>query len=118
MANLPRRLGRYDIVATIAKGRASDVYLAYARAAGASSEPPGPIRGSTAGQRSFAAKRIAEHVLRSKERIPAFVESIRVAAGVQHRNVATIHEVDHVDDHLFIVSDYLLGETATALLRR
>ena len=47
-----------------------------------------------------------------------FLREARLAATLDHPSICTIHDIHEVDDHYFIVMQYVDGETLKALLAR
>ncbi len=131
--NLPRQLGRYDVVAVVSTRRhpRSTVLVGSARAASAAAPPakvgsglalsysPLPANeGTTTFQKPVAIKLIAPSLVRDGDPLVAFLDAARAVTGIRHANVAQIHEVGQVDTNVFLVMDYLMGETAATLMRQ
>src|SRR5688572_8797151 len=82
-AGSPRRLGRYDIVGTIAHRPFATTLL-------------GCLLDPTHGggfQRPVAIKRVAPEYARQKEFVDSFLEAVRATTSVRHTNVVPILEV-------------------------
>ena len=47
-----------------------------------------------------------------------FTDEARIAAAIRHRNVVSVHELGRDDDELYLVMDYLEGESLAALMKR
>jgi serine/threonine-protein kinase len=128
-ANLPRRLGRYDIVGVLATHGAptsSTILIATAR----SSEPgkidtslglsysPLPSNEKTQTfQRPVAIKRLSRQLTRKSDALKQFLDSARAATDIRHSNIAHIHEVGHTGDEVYLVMDYMMGESVATLMR-
>jgi serine/threonine-protein kinase len=124
-------MGRYDVVGVLAKRRSlvgSMILIGTARNApsppdssprlGLSFSPLPATEATTTFQRPVAIKRIAPALARDAALVGSFLENARVVAGIRHDNIAQVHEVGHIGDEVFLVMDYLLGETAATLMRQ
>ena len=132
--NLPRRLGRYDVVGPVAMRRSplrSNVFIATARSASAAPPPPdlgtglalsysplGPNEGTTTFQKPVAIKVISPALVADPAQLARFLDAARAVTEVRHDNVAHVHEVGQVGTDVFLVMDYLMGETAATLMRQ
>ena len=61
-------------------------------------------------QRPVALKFLPSNLLGDEEAKARFLREARAAAALQHPNICTIHEIDEVGGHTFIVMVYLEGE--------
>lgn len=135
--NLPRQLGRYDVVGVVSTRRSprSTVLVGTARSASAAPTPanvgsglalsysPLPANeGTTTFQKPVAIKLIAPSLVGNgdahAEALAGFLDTARAVTKIRHANVAQIHEVGQVDTNVFLVMDYLMGETAATLMRQ
>ncbi len=94
---LPRRLGRYELMAEIGTGGMASVFLA--RTTG-----PGRFH------KWVAVKRIHPHLARDKKFVEMFLDEARLAAAIQHPNVAQVFDLGEEDDEYFLAMEYLEGE--------
>ena len=100
----PERLGEYTIVGPLAQGGMAEIFLA--RRVG--------LEGFA---RSVVVKRILPHLAASDEFVTMFLDEARIAAGIQHPNVVSVEELGREGESLFMVMEYLAGESLLALLR-
>ena len=104
-ASLPRRLGRYEVVGFLAAGGMAEVLL-------------GRLRGPDSFERPVVLKRILPHLARENTFVQMFLDEARVIARIRHPNVVQVYELVRDDGELFMVMEYLEGETASSLIRR
>jgi len=100
----PFQLGRYALHAELAAGGMAVVYLA--RQAGA-----------VGFGKTVAIKRLHPHLARDPYFVTMFLDEARLVARVQHPNVVPILDVVSTDSELFLVLEYVRGETLSGLLR-
>jgi eukaryotic-like serine/threonine-protein kinase len=100
------KIGRYDAVCQLATGGMAEILLAR-------------LRGPSGFQRPVAIKRILPHLARNKEFVTMFLDEARIIAGIRHPNVVHVHELAHEgDDELFLVMEYMEGESVSVLIPR
>jgi eukaryotic-like serine/threonine-protein kinase len=104
-ASLPSRLGRYEVVGFLAAGGMAEVLL-------------GRFSGPEGFERPIVIKRILPHLARDKEVVQMFLDEARIIARIRHPNVVQVHELVREDGELFMVMEYLEGESASGLIRR
>ncbi len=103
---LPERIGRYEIVARLATGGMAEILL-------------GRLRGVEGiEQKPVVIKRILPHLARSKSFVVMFLDEARIAVRIRHPNVVAVHELGLDDGELFLVMEYLEGESVASLARR
>jgi len=68
--------------------------------------------------RTVAIKILPAAVASDPEAIARMRREARTAAQLYHPNIATIHAFEEVGDRIFIVMEYIEGESLTSLLRR
>ena len=68
--------------------------------------------------RSVAIKRILPHLSEDQTFVTMFLDEARIAAGIQHPNVVSVEELNNDDDGLYMVMEYLAGESLAALMHR
>ena len=130
-ATTERRFGSYEVAGTIAAPRSADgssIYIAIARPPKAerdtsgklalSFSPSKPNEATKTLQRPLVIKQIASSLTADKTKLDAFLEAARAATTLRHANVAELEAVGADGDDVYLVADYLLGETVASLLRR
>jgi eukaryotic-like serine/threonine-protein kinase len=102
---MPPRVGRYDILLPIASGGMATVYLARSR-------------GARGFERQVALKLTHAHLLEDNEFASLALDEAKLASRIRHRNVVTIVDVGDDPLGLFLVMEYIEGDTLAGLLRR
>ena len=98
------RFGRYEVVADIASGGMAMVYLARAL-------------GAAGFQRLVAIKLMHAQYANDEEFVGMFMDEARLAARIRHPNVVATLDLENDDEGLYLVMEYIEGETLLALLR-
>jgi len=96
------RLGPYEIVGPLGAGGMGEVYRA---------------RDTRLG-RDVAIKALPDEFARDPERLARFEREARLMASLHHTNIAGIHGLEVVEDHRYLVLEYVEGETLAARIRR
>jgi eukaryotic-like serine/threonine-protein kinase len=102
---VPRVVGRYEILDEIASGGMATVYL-------------GRIIGSGGFSRTVAIKRLHPQFAKNPEFVTMFLDEARLAARIRHPNVVPTLDVVAASGELFLVMEYVEGETLSRLARR
>jgi hypothetical protein len=97
-------LGRYALYGQIAAGGMASVHFAR-------------VEGFAGFERTVAIKRLHPHLARDPEFVSMFVDEARLAARVSHPNVASTLDVVSHEDELFVVMEYVHGESLARLWR-
>jgi len=100
----PFQLGRYALHAELAAGGMAVVYL-------------GRQTGPVGFGKTVAIKRLHPHLAKDPYFAAMFLDEARLAARVQHPNVVPILDVVSTESELFLVLEYIRGETLSGLLR-
>ncbi|MCB9636561.1 MAG: serine/threonine protein kinase [Sandaracinus sp.] len=103
--SLPERFGRYEVASLLATGGMAEVYLA---------KLVGPERF----ERAVVVKRILPHLARDEAFRTMFLDEARLAAWIHHPNVVTVHELAQADGELYLVMDYVEGETLASVIKQ
>ncbi|HEY4117053.1 MAG TPA: serine/threonine-protein kinase [Byssovorax sp.] len=103
--SVPRRIGRYDVVGLLATGGMAEVFL-------------GKLLGPSEFERPVVIKRLLPHLARSDEFVQMFLDEARIVAGIRHGNVVHVHELCRDGDELFLVMEYVEGESVGGIMRR
>lgn len=103
-AKPPRILGRYELHGEIAAGGMATVHL-------------GRVRGEVGFSRTVAIKRLHPQYACDPEFMSMFLDEARLAARVRHPNVVPILDVVATEGELFLVMEYVQGETLSRLIR-
>src|ERR1700722_5509610 len=98
------KLGRYSVFAELASGGMASVYL-------------GRMNGAVGFGRTGAIKRLHPHLARDPEFVSMFLDEARLAARVQHPNVVPAADVVTTENELFLVLEYIKGESLGGLIR-
>lgn len=99
------QLGKYQLVAEIARGGMGIVYLAVTQ---------GPARFS----KLLVVKELKPDLVDDETFLDMFLEEARLAARLNHPNIVQTYEVGEENKRHFIVMDYLDGVTLARVLRR
>ena len=96
------RLGPYQIIGPLGAGGMGEVYRAKDTRLG----------------RDVAIKALPDEFSRDPERLARFEREARLMASLQHANIAGIYGLEVVEDHRYLVLEYVEGETLAARVRR
>jgi serine/threonine-protein kinase len=102
---VPERIGRYEILLPIASGGMATVYLARAR-------------GPSGFERDVALKLTHAHLRESAEFARELVEEAKLAVRIRHANVVPVLDMGDDPFGLFLVMEYIEGDTLSGLVRR
>jgi serine/threonine protein kinase len=100
----PRVIGRYALHEEIAAGGMATVHY-------------GRLLGPVGFSRTVAIKRLHEKHARDPEFVSMFLDEARLAARIRHPNVVQTLDVVALDGELFLVMDYVQGESLSRLIR-
>jgi serine/threonine-protein kinase len=100
-AKVPPRIGRHVVLGYLADGGMAEIFL-----------------GKEADGRPVVIKRILPHLARQQNFVSMFIDEARIGSQVKHPNVVEIYELGQVGTDLFMVMEYLAGESVSGLLRR
>jgi serine/threonine-protein kinase len=103
-ASFPERIGRYELLLPIASGGMATVYLSTSR---------GPM----GFEAELALKLTHPHLLESPEFAADLLEEAKIAARIRHRNVATVIDADVDPLGVYLVMEYVEGDTLLGLTR-
>jgi serine/threonine protein kinase/Tol biopolymer transport system component len=95
------RIGHYQIKSLLGAGGMGEVYLAQDTRLG----------------RQVAIKLLPPEAAQSQTAKRRLLREARAAAALNHPNIVTIHSIEEADDSVFIVMEYVEGETLTAKIR-
>lgn len=104
-AEEPRRIGRYDLLLPIARGGMGTVYLA--RAAGAAGF-----------EREVALKLTHQHLRESETFATEVLAEAQIASRVRHTNVVPVLDVGEDEHGIFLVMEYVEGDSLAGLLKK
>jgi serine/threonine protein kinase len=96
LAALPSRFGKYTILGHLATGGMAEVYLARAE-------------GIEGFEKIVVIKRIRPELTGDRSTTRMFLHEARLAASLEHPNIAHVHEIDIVQGHYFFVMEYVHG---------
>src|SRR3984893_7795145 len=98
------RLDRYELLCPIAAGGMATVWLAR-------------LRGKRGFAKLFAIKTIRTELVDDPRFQEMFLDEARIASGIQHPNVAQILDLGEQDDVLFIVMEWVDGDSLSKIRR-
>lgn len=99
-----RAIGRYVLYSEVAAGGMAAVHL-------------GQLRGPAGFSRTVAIKRLHSHFAKDPEFVAMFLDEARLAARIRHPNVASVLDVVTLGPEVFLVMEYIHGESLYRLLR-
>ncbi|WP_328701128.1 serine/threonine protein kinase [Corallococcus silvisoli] len=97
--------GRYELLRKLATGGMGAVYLARQK---------GPV----GFQKLLVVKRLLPHLSEDDEFLQMFLDEARIAALLNHPNIAQIYEMGDVDGQYYIAMEYVHGEPLGSLVPR
>ena len=97
-----RRIGSYTIKAAIGRGGMGEVYLAH----------------DSKLDRDVAIKILSRAVTADVDRVRRFHTEARAASSLNHPHILVVHDVGELDRQVFMVTEYVEGETLRARLER
>jgi serine/threonine-protein kinase len=100
----PRIIGRYALFDEIASGGMATVHL-------------GRLLGPVGFGRTVAIKRLHEHYLKDPEFVTMFMDEARIVARIRHPNVVPMIDVVQSKKGIFLIMEYVHGESLSRLLR-
>jgi eukaryotic-like serine/threonine-protein kinase len=100
----PQRLGRYALYDRIASGGMATVYF-------------GQLVGTGGFSRIVAVKRLHPHLAEEKEFASMLLDEAYLAGRIRHPNVVQTLDIVSADKELFVVMDYVHGETLGRLMK-
>ena len=98
------RLDRYELLCPIASGGMATVWLAR-------------LRGKRGFEKLFAIKTIRTELVDDPRFQEMFLDEARIASGIQHPNVAQILDLGEQEDVLFIVMEWVDGDSLAKIRR-
>jgi eukaryotic-like serine/threonine-protein kinase len=104
LARQPRMVGRYMVYDVIASGGMATVHL-------------GRLLGPEGFSRTVAVKQLHPQFARDPEFVAMLLDEARLAARVRHPNVVSPLDVVVLDGELFVVMDYVQGESLSTLMK-
>src|SRR5215831_16677436 len=99
-----RIVGRYALYGEIASGGMATVHI-------------GRLLGPVGFCRTVAIKRLHPHFAKDPEFVSMFVDEARLAARIRHPNVVPTLDVVALEGELFLVMEYVQGETLSRIVR-
>src|SRR6188508_3352418 len=99
-----RVVGRYALYNEIAAGGMATVHV-------------GRLLGPVGFARTVAIKRLHPQFAKDPEFVAMFLDEARLAARIQHPNVVATVDVVALAEELFLVMDYIRGESFSRLIR-
>src|SRR5690348_17769004 len=100
-----RTVGRYVLFGEIAAGGMATVHF-------------GRLSGPVGFSRTVAIKRLHPQFAKDPEFVAMFLDEARLAARIQHPNVVSTLDVVAEEDELFLVMDYIQGESLSREIGR
>ncbi len=99
-----RQIGRYLLFGEIAAGGMATVHF-------------GRLSGPAGFSRTVAIKRLHAHYAKDPDFVSMFLDEARLAARIRHPNVVPTLDVVQTEDEMFLVMEYVQGESLAKLLR-
>ncbi|MGZ3456138.1 MAG: serine/threonine-protein kinase [Polyangiales bacterium] len=103
-ARSPLHVGRYALYGEIASGGMATVHF-------------GRLLGPVGFSRTVAVKRLHAHLAKDPEFVSMFLDEARLAARIRHPNVVPTLDVVALEGELFLVMEYVQGESLSRLLK-
>lgn len=101
---VPRTVGRYILYGELAAGGMATVHF-------------GRLSGPVGFSRTVAIKRLHPQFAKDPDFVTMFLDEARLCGRIRHPNVVPTLDVVATDDEIFIVMEYVAGESLAKLLR-
>jgi len=102
---MPQRFGKYTLLSQIALGGMAELFLALQR--------------SVAGfEKLIVVKRVLPHLAKDESFIDMLLTEARIAATLNHPNIAHIYDVGQANDRYYIAMEHVHGEDLRSLVRQ
>src|SRR5262249_54191947 len=98
---LPEKIDKYQVLSVLGKGAMGVVYHAY-----------DPVV-----KRDVAIKFLSTLDVEETELISRFEREARLAGGLRHPNIVTIHDLGHFEGRPYIVMEYIVGRDLEHIIR-
>jgi len=102
-SGIPARIGRYEVISHLATGGMAHILLAKQTGLGSF-------------ERHVVLKTIMHERANDQRFVTMFLDEAKLAATLNHQNVAQVYEVDQADGAYFMAMEYVHGENARAIL--
>jgi serine/threonine protein kinase len=99
------RVGRYEVVCRLARGGMAEILL-------------GRLTGPSGFERTVVIKRILPAYTEEQSFVDMFLDEARIAARIHHPNVVQHQELGQDGEQLYLVMEYLDGESLASVQRR
>jgi len=104
-SNMPMRFGKYTLIRQIALGGMAELFLALQR--------------SVAGfEKLIVVKRVLPHLAKDDSFIDMLLTEARIAATLNHPNIAHIYDVGQAENRFYIAMEHVNGEDLRSLVRQ
>ncbi|MEO6774149.1 MAG: serine/threonine-protein kinase [Kofleriaceae bacterium] len=97
------KVGRYEVISHLATGGMAQIYLARQTGLGAF-------------ERHIVLKTILRERASDQRFVTMFLDEAKLAATLNHQNIAQVYEVDQADGAYFMAMEYVHGENTRAIL--
>ena len=102
---MPQRFGKYTLIRKIALGGMAEIFLALQR--------------SMAGfEKLIVVKRVLPHLAKDQAFIELLLTEARIAATLNHPNVAHIYDVGEANGQFYIAMEHIHGEDLRSIVRQ
>ncbi|MFO0683327.1 MAG: serine/threonine-protein kinase [Sandaracinus sp.] len=102
---MPQRFGKYTLIRKLALGGMAEIFLALQR--------------SMAGfEKLIVVKRVLPHLAKDQAFIELLLTEARIAATLNHPNVAHIYDVGEVGGQFYIAMEHIHGEDLRSIVRQ
>jgi serine/threonine protein kinase len=95
-------LGKYEILRKLATGGMAEIYLAR-------------VRGEAGFEKTVVLKRILPNFAEDPTFVQMFLDEARLAATLQHSNIADVYDVGQADGSYFFTMEFIYGEDARSI---
>ncbi len=101
----PLRFGKYLLLDRIAMGGMAELYRA-------------KITGEKGFEKLIAIKKILPHLIAEEDLINSFIDEAKLAAFLQHQNIAQIYDFGKIESSYFIAMEYLAGKDLRFVIKK
>lgn len=104
MSGIPTHVGRFEVLGLLATGGMAEVFLAR-------------LSGPSGFQKPVVLKRVLPHLARQPDFRKMFLHEARISSTIHHNNVVLVQELCETEDDLYLVMEYLQGESVATTNR-